>query len=75
MCLRVARTDWFDVEFQIHYEDRNKKIRPVISIRRMDGIDISDGEYLVTDELGEHVRRWKKWNGKWQLKWRKKWNR
>jgi hypothetical protein len=69
-----SETDWFPVEFLIYYDDRDK-LRAFAYVRNEDGSDVPDGEYYVVDELGEHRRKWKKWNGKWQVRWRDRWSK
>lgn len=69
-----SEADWVPIEFLIYYDAKNK-MRAVAYIRRQDGAEISDGQYEIVDELGEHRRRWTKWNGQWQVKWRHRWNR
>ena len=64
-----SEADWFPVEFLVYYDDHNK-LRAFAYVRKEDGSDVPDGEYYVVDELGEHRRKWKKWNGRWQVKWR-----
>jgi hypothetical protein len=58
--------DWFSVEFLVYYDDHDK-LRAFAYVRKQDGSDVPDGEYHVVDELGEHRRMWKKWNGEWQV--------
>ena len=69
-----SEKDWFSVEFLVYYDHHNK-LRAFAYVRKADGTDVPDGEYYVVDDLGEHRRRWKKWNGKWQVKWRHGWSR
>jgi hypothetical protein len=71
---RDSDSNWFSVEFLIYYDDHDK-LRAFAYVRRQGGEEIPDGEYDFVDELGEHRRRWKKWNGKWQVKWRHRWSR
>jgi hypothetical protein len=70
---RVSDSDWFWVEFLVYYDQNH--IRAFAYVRRKDGAEIPDGEYEVTDELGEHRRRWNKRDGKWQVRWRHRWSK
>lgn len=70
----ASEADWFPVEFLVYYDDHDK-LRAIAYVRKEDGSDVPDGEYYKVDELGEHRRRWKKWNGKWQVKWRHRWSK
>ena len=65
---RGSNANWFPVEFLIYYDDRDK-FRSFAYVRKADGSEIPDGQYLLLDELGERRFRWRKWKGKWQFGW------